>query len=47
VDVLEPPQHLVEEELVVFRGEVVVGLDDLVVEGSGWQTVETQQISRG
>ena len=29
MDVLEPPQHLVEEELVVLSGEVIVGLDDL------------------
>ena len=29
VDVLEAAQHLVEEELVVLRGQVVVGLDDL------------------
>ena len=30
VHILEPAQQLVEEELVVLRREVVVGLDDLV-----------------
>ena len=33
VDVLEAAQHLVQEELVVLRGQVVVGLDDLAERG--------------
>jgi hypothetical protein len=29
VDVFQSAQHLVQEKLVVLRGEVIVGLDDL------------------
>jgi hypothetical protein len=29
VDVLQPPQHLVQEELVVLRRQVIIRLDDL------------------
>jgi hypothetical protein len=35
VDVLEPPQHLVEEKLVVVRREVIVGFDHLPVGARG------------
>ena len=35
VDVLEPPEQLVQEKLVVLRREIVVGFYDLkLVEGS-------------
>jgi len=29
VDVLQAPQHLVQEELVMLWGKVIIGLDDL------------------
>lgn len=29
VDIFQAPQHLVEEELMVLRGQVIIGLDDL------------------
>lgn len=33
MDVLEPSQHLVQEELVVLWSEVIIGLDDLMQVG--------------